>query len=86
MRSCTWEGRARGTGEKAKHVLEEVFFTLIHLLSDTQAKNEYIRTIAVALLTWAPFMSSLPGVYFAEESCEALFFKNGASPASFSFS
>ena len=45
VRSCTWEGRARGTGEKAKHVLEEVFVTLIHLLSDTQAKNEYIKQL-----------------------------------------
>ena len=77
VRSCTWEGRACGTGEKAKHVLEEVFVTLIHLLSDTQAKNEYIRTIAVALLTWTPFMSSLPGVCFAEESCEALLSRMG---------
>lgn len=72
VRCCTWEGRGRGTGEKAKHVLEEILLLLVHLLSDSNAKNEYVRTISVALLTWSPFLSSLPGVCFAEESCEAL--------------
>lgn len=72
VRSCTWEGRDRGTGERAKHILQEVLVLLVHVFCDSQAKNEYIRTIAVALLSWSPFLTSLPGVCFAEESCEAL--------------
>jgi hypothetical protein len=72
VRCCTWEGRARGTGEKAKQILEEVLIILMHLQQDFQAKDPYVRTIAVALLTWQNYLSGLPGVCFAEESCEAL--------------
>ena len=72
VRCCTWEGRAAGTAMKARHLLEEILVQLIHLLDDYEAKNEYVRTLAVALLTWTPWTSSLPGVCFAEESCEAL--------------
>jgi hypothetical protein len=72
VRCCTWEGRAAGTALKARQLLEEILVQLVHLLDDYEAKNEYIRTLAVALLTWQPWTSSLPGVCFAEESCEAL--------------
>ena len=72
VRCCTWDGRAKGTGENAKQVCEDVLVVLIHLLKDRQAKNEYVRTLAVALMTWQPSMSKMPGVCFAEESCEAM--------------
>ena len=77
MRCCTWEGRPRGSGEVAKHVLQETLVTLVHLLNDAHAKNEYVRTIAVSLMTWSPFLSSLPACCFAEESCEALLSRMG---------
>lgn len=77
VRCCTWEGRPRGSGEVAKHVLQETLVTLVHLLNDAHAKNEYVRTIAVSLMTWSPFLSSLPACCFAEESCEALLSRMG---------
>jgi hypothetical protein len=72
VRCCTWEGRASGSGSKAKQVLEDIFVLLVHLLQARSRTNEYVRTIAVALITWQPFMSKMPGVCFAEESCEAM--------------
>jgi hypothetical protein len=55
VRCCTWEGKPRASGDTAKHVLQEVLITLVHLLNDVHAKNEYVRTLAVALMTWTPF-------------------------------
>lgn len=72
VRCCTWEGHARGSGAIAKKICEEVLVVLIHLLKDKQAKNEYVRTLSIALLTWQPMMTDMPGVCFAEESCEAM--------------
>ena len=71
VRCCTWDGRVRGSGEKAKQICEDVLVILVHLLKDKQAKNEYIRTLAVTVFTWQPSMTRMPGVCFAEESCEA---------------
>lgn len=72
VRCCTWEGRSLKSGEQAKQVLEEIFVLLVHLFEVKSCKNEYVRTLAVALATWQPVMSKFPGVCFAEESCEAL--------------
>ena len=71
-RCCTWEGRAMGSGSKAKQVLEDILILLVHILQQKCGKNEYIRTLSVALITWLPYMSRIPAVCFAEESCEAL--------------
>ena len=72
VRCCSWDGRSPGSGSFAKQVLEDIFVILVHLLQSRSRKNEYVRTIAVSLVTWQPFMSKMPGVCFAEESCEAL--------------
>ena len=47
----------------------------VHLQDDWDAKQEYTRTMATALLTWLPWHSQLPGCFFVEETvslCEAL--------------
>ena len=72
VRSCTWEGRQEKSGSKARFVLEACAVTLIHLLQDVKAKNEYVRTLLCALATWQPFMEGAPACVFAEETCEAL--------------
>ena len=77
VRSCTWEGRNANSGVWAKDVMEEVLILLVHLLQDTECKNEYVRTLSVALATWQPWMSKIPAVCFMEESCEAMLSRMG---------
>ena len=72
VRCCTWEGRAAGSGTTAKQVIEDVFVLLVHLLQEKCCKNEYVRTLGVAIITWQSFMSRMPAVCFVEESCKAL--------------
>lgn len=74
VRQCTWEGRPDQSvkGDVARKVLEQTLAILVHLYSDWEAKEEYVRTIAVALMLWEPWFSNLPGCCFVEESCEAM--------------
>lgn len=74
VRRLTWEGGLHGavTGALAREVLEQCLALQLQLLDDWECKAEYTRTISVALLCWQPFMSSLPGCCFVEESCEAM--------------
>ena len=72
VRCCTWEGREANSSAGCRHILEEIMVLLMHLLGDSGAKNEYVRTISVTLLTWQPWNNKLPAVVFMEESCEAL--------------
>ena len=72
VRTCTWDGRASGSAVKAREVMEQSLLLLTSLLPDTACKNEYVRTLCVALATWMPWMDTLPAVCFVEESCEAL--------------
>lgn len=77
VRCCTWQGRPAGTGNFAREVMEQVFVLLVHLLQDKDGKNEYVRTLAVALATWQPWMNKIPAVCFVEESCEAMLSRMG---------
>lgn len=77
VRCCTWEGRVAGTGKWAKEAMEQCLVLLIHLLQDVLCKNEYVRTLAVALATWQPWMEKIPAVCFMEESCEAMLSRMG---------
>ena len=77
VRRCTWEGRSANTGHWAKDILEQVLVLLVHLLQDKDGKNEYVRTLSVALISWRPWMSKIPAVCFVEESCEALLSRMG---------
>ena len=77
VRSCTWEGREVGSGVWAREIMEQTFLLLLHLLKDADCKNEYVRTLSVALVTWQPWMSRIPAVCFVEESCEALLSRMG---------
>ena len=74
VRRLTWEGGVRGTvkGDVAKRVLESCLALQVHLLGDWDARTEYCRTLAVALLGWQPYMTQLPGCAFVEEACEAM--------------
>ena len=71
-RECTWEGRVPNSSKTARMLLEEVLLVLVHVLDDAAAKTEYVRTVAIALITWLPWHSRLPAVCCMEESCEAL--------------
>ena len=74
VRQCTWEGRPGGSarGILAKDTLRLCLLLQTHLLNDWQCKEEYVRSISVALLMWQRWMDDLPGCCFVEESCEAL--------------
>ena len=72
VRSCTWDGRKPGGGKVAKEILQRSLVLLVHVFGDYSAKVEYVRTLAIALLSWTPWMDNLPGCVFVEESCEAL--------------
>ena len=72
VRSCTWDGREPNGGKLAKEILQRCLLLLVHIFDDYGAKVEYVRTLAVALLSWTPWMDKLPGCVFVEESCEAL--------------
>ena len=74
VRECTWNGRPDGPvkGDTARVVLEQCLLLQVHLLEDWRARTSYVRTIALALTVWQPWMSRLPGCVFVEESCEAM--------------
>ena len=77
VRCCTWEGHEAGTRIWAREIMEQCFVLLVHLLDDKEGKNEYVRTLAVALATWQPWMGRIPAVCFVEESCEAMLSRMG---------
>jgi hypothetical protein len=77
VRCCTWEGRPAGTGIWAREIMEHCLVLLFHLLKDKDGKNEYVRTLCVALASWQPWMEKIPAVCFVEESCEALLSRMG---------
>lgn len=72
VRCCTWSGREARSSGSVREVLEEVLILLVHILQDHDAKNEYVRTLSVTLLTWQPWNEQLPSCCYMEESCEAL--------------
>jgi hypothetical protein len=74
VRQCTWNGGPQGTvkGDTAHEILRDCLFIQVHLLQDWEAQSGHMRTMAVALLMWQPWMSRLPGCAFVEESGEAL--------------
>ena len=74
VRRLTWDGRVGGsaTGLEAKRVLQCCLALQVHITGDWDCRQEYTRTLSVALLNWQPRYSSLPGCCFAEEPCEAM--------------
>ena len=69
VRECYWCLQQPNTGARARDVLS---FCLAFLLAlEKSEKNEYCRVIAMALLTWTNFHSSLPAAAFVEEVLEA---------------
>ena len=74
VRRLTWEGGIGGRfkGDYARRVLETCLALQVHLAEDWTGKQEYCRTLSIALLTWLPWYNDLPGCCFAEEACEAL--------------
>ena len=74
VRECTWNGRTQNSGSKAKDVLVMCFLLLVKLLGERAVRTEYVRTLAIALLSWTPWMDTLPACCFNEESCEAMLF------------
>ena len=74
VRQCYWEGRpGQGTtGVTARRILQTCLWMHAHLLDDWDAREEYTKTMATALLVWLPWHSQLPGCFFVEEAGEAL--------------
>lgn len=74
VRNLAWEGGIGGryTGTLAREVLEQCLALHMNVLSDWDCKAEYTRTLSVALLSWQPYYSGLPGCCFVEEAGEAL--------------
>ena len=74
VRDLTWDGGLTGSvkGDKARVVLLQSLSLMVHLLQDWGCRSEYTKTLSVALLQWQPWMDTLPGCCFVEESCEAL--------------
>ena len=72
VRSCCWEGRQQGSGAMAFSTIGQCLLLLVQLLGVKAAKNEYVRTLSIAILFWQPWHSILQGVCFVEEACEAM--------------
>jgi hypothetical protein len=74
VRKLLWDGAVGGTvqGQLAKDTLAQCLAVQVHLTGDWGCKLEYTRTLSVALLTWQPWLSNVPGCCFAEEPCEAM--------------
>ena len=74
VRELTWEGGLGGTvkGLLAKRMLQKALAVQIDLLQDWECQAEYTKTLCVAILSWQPYFSALPGCCFVEEACEAL--------------
>ena len=74
VRRLYWDGRPGGTvtGSVARAVLHHCLFLHVTVQQDWEARSEYTRTLAVALLNWQPYFTALPGCCFVEEACEAL--------------
>lgn len=74
VRRLSWEGRPGegATGEVAQRLLCYCLLVQTQLQSDWDCKLEYTGTISMALLSWQPWVSALPGCCFVEEACEAL--------------
>ena len=74
VRQCYWEGRPGGTvtGRTAYSVLVGCLLLQTHLLDDWDGRTEYVRTMAVAVATWHPWLMDRPGCIFVEEAGEAL--------------
>ena len=74
VRSLYWEGYPGGTihGIRARMILQCCLGLQLDITGDHECRLEYSRSLSVALLTWQPWMSRLPGCCFAEEPCEAL--------------
>ena len=74
VRKLAWDGQVGGTvkGDLARTVLQRCLAVIVHASQDWDCKLEYSRSISVALLSWQPYYSGLPGCCFVEEACEAM--------------
>ena len=74
VRDCYWLGGPTGSlrGTVAKEVLGQCLAVVASLRQDWEAKEEYTRSLAVALQVWEPWMDRVPAKCFVEEACESL--------------
>ena len=69
VRECYWMLQQPNTGARVRDLL---CFCLGFLLAlEKSEKTEYTRVLLLAILTWSPFLSSLPAAAFVEEVMEA---------------
>jgi hypothetical protein len=78
VRQSYWAGRDAGSGNLVYSVLGHCLLLLVQLLGPLNAsKDNYVRTLSCALLTWVPWMAQIPGYCFVEECCEAMLSRFG---------
>ena len=75
VRSCTWAGRADGSGIAATCVPQRCSGLLVDLAGPAAAKMDYDRTICCALTYNTQWHDYTPGAAHVEECCEALLAK-----------
>ena len=75
VHSCTWAGRADGSGIVASCVLQRCVGLLVDLAGPAAAKMDYVRTICCALLYNTQWHDDTPCAAHVEECCDALLAK-----------
>ena len=72
VRECNWSARERATGYVAEQACQYGFLLLLALTFPKEDTMEYIRCMAVHLLSWTSWHTSLPGAAYSEEFGEAM--------------
>ena len=71
VRECHWGSGEVGTGRLPLSLLLRVLHMLLCLGGDEPARQKYFGPTVMALLTWTPWHSTVPGRCYSEEPCEA---------------
>ena len=79
VRQCHWVLRQPGSGVHAQQALQTALLLLLRLLGDEAHKEEYVRSLAVALTLWSHWHSAIPGCCYSEEPNEAALSRLGES-------
>ena len=81
VRECHWVLRQRGTGAHAQKTLQTALLLLLQLLGDDAHKEEYVRSLCVALTLWRQWNSQIPGCCYSGEPNEAGLSRLGSASA-----
>jgi hypothetical protein len=71
VRSCHWDGRDRGTGERAWDITAIALHVLRSCAGEKAKNNEYYRSLTLLMSMWTTWYGELPSCCYSEEICEA---------------